>query len=219
MSCYLCISLSLCFIGSFSFIWGFYFVLIYRCGTGSLFLLTVFGASHRDWSTYSLSLSVSMCVCVVMCFLSQHKKNREMMQITEPVNVCNWFPLLDLFLRLSQNSVHNYDKVMLSFCCGPKLAPITMAPSAFGTVSIGLDRGKQRSGGCLFPHVPLLWMLSDPLAAVRFAWIKPYIVLYMSRWEDIRDMNRCVRFQTDPFIILSGWQKHFVWEFHELVTL
>lgn len=166
MSCYLCLSLLflLCSV-SFFYLWGFYFVLIYRCGLGTLFLLMVLGASLRDWSTYSLYVCACVCLCVVMCFLSQHEKNRELMQITEPMRVCNWFPLLDLFLQCSRNSVHNYDKVMLSFFCGgPKLAPITMATSALGTASIGLDRGKQRSGDAFSPWstlsvCPILWPL------------------------------------------------------------
>lgn len=137
--------------------WGFYFVLIYRCGPGALLLLMVLVASLWAWK-YLICVCVRVCahhcvclVCLWLCAFSLPGKNRKFMHITAGARVCNWFPLLDLFLKHSQNSVHNYDRVMLFFCGGLKLAPITMA--TFGTVSLGLVRGKQRCREALSPQM------------------------------------------------------------------
>lgn len=157
MSCYLChYFFSVLYL---LYLWGFYFMLIYRCGPGALLLFMVLGASLRE----ELPLSVYVCMCVVMCFTVRGTQNwcRAPSQCKSVTDSSCWICFLN-----TRNSSHNYDKVMLSFFCGGlKLAPITMTTSALGTANIGPDRGRHWSGDA-FPPQSGPECLHDPLAPV-----------------------------------------------------
>lgn len=160
-------------------------MLIYRCGPGALLLFMVLGASLRDRSSHSLYM------CVVMCFSVSMRRTqnwcRAPSQCKSVTDSSCWIRFLN-----TRNSGHNYDKVMLSFFCGgPKPTPITMTTSALGTANLGPDRGRHWSGDAFPPQsAPNVCRIRWPLCAW---WVKPYIKLYMSTWEYIRQMCRCCR--------------------------